>query len=73
MEWFLYDIGLRRERVNSFFTSSFSRHGRECAKVSMPTHQVLLLIGPIFKASYNTLITWVIKILSMDQLDLGNI
>ena len=56
-----------------FFTSNFSRHGRECAKVQMPAHQVLLLMGYIFEGTYCTSITFVIKILSMSQSELRNI
>ena len=56
-----------------FSTSSFSRHSREHAQVSMTTHQALPLIELIFEESYSTLIVWVINISSMDQSDLGNI
>ena len=44
----------------------------ECVKLPMPDHQVLLLTGHIFKASFIMLVTWVVNILSMFQSELGS-
>ena len=43
------------------------------AKVAVPAHQFLPLSRYILEASFHTLSTWVIKISSMGQSELGNL
>ena len=43
------------------------------AKVPMPAHQVLPLSRYILETRFGTLVTWVIKVSSMGQSELGNL
>ena len=45
----------------------------ECVEVPMPAHQVLPLTGHNFEASFSTPVTWVIKLQSTGQFELGNL